>query len=328
MHVYAHTHNKIRLTLSWLLLAGLALLLAACGASRSEAPAMSAEAVAPQEAPMARDQAAAPAPPPGGYADGISVPLETFLAQAVQAQEQRVIIYTGNISLIVKDTEESIRAITQLVNEQGGYVAGSNVYQSGEALRGSISVRVPAERYQTVMEGLRSQSVRVERENSSSQDVTEEFTDLQARKDNLERTEAALQTLLEERQRTGSTSDILEVYRELTDIRGQIEQIEGRLRYLANQSALSTINIELIPDVLSQPVTIGTWQPQGVAKEALQALIVALQGVINLLIWLTIFVLPLALVVLLPLVVLVLLLRWWLRRRKAAKKAAAPKATE
>ncbi len=262
------------------------------------------------------------------YDDGESVPLEDYLASAVKAQEMRVIIYTGNISLVVKDTEESVKDITALADAEGGYVADANVYQSGEVLRGNISIRVPAERYQDVMAQLRGLALRVERESSSSQDVTEEFTDLQARKTNLEHTEAALQQLLDERQRVGSTSDILEVHRELTNIRGQIEQIEGRLRYLSNQAALSTISIELIPDVLYQPISVAGWEPQGVAKEALQTLIVALQGLVNLLIWGVIFILPLLIIMLIPLVILILVIRWWWTRRSRKKDDKKQKDTE
>ncbi|MCB0213057.1 MAG: DUF4349 domain-containing protein, partial [Anaerolineae bacterium] len=219
--------------------------------------------------------------------------------------------------------QESVDAITALASEMGGFVSGSNVYESSDVLQGSITVRIPADRYQDMLTQLRELAVRVERENSSTQDVTEEFTDLQARKTNLEFTEEALQQLLEERQRVGSTSDILEVYRELTSIRGQIEQIEGRLRYLSNQSALSTITIQLTPDVLYQPVSIAGWQPQGVAKEALQSLVAALQGLINVLIWGIVFVLPLLLVLLIPVVIVVMVIRrWWGKRRQKPQDAA------
>jgi hypothetical protein len=301
----------------------LLLALTACGAS-AEAPVMS-QAVAPE---MDYEMAAAeamPAEPARDYADGESVPLESFLASAAMAQEMRVIIYTGDVSLVVRDTEESVAAITQLANEQGGYVSGANVYQSGEVLRGSMSIRVPAERYAAVMEQLRGLALRVERESASTQDVTEEYTDLQARKVNLEHTETALQKLLDERQRVGSTSDILEVHRELTNIRGQIEQIEGRMRYLANQSALSTINIEITPDVLYQPISVAGWEPTGVAKEALQALVSALQGLTNITIWLVIFALPLLIIFLIPLVLVIMVIRWWWLRRQARPKPAQKK---
>lgn len=322
---------------SALILFILAIFVSACGMASEDRAAPVSQSVAGGDAafeeeanfaiaeePMA-DPSVITSQPGSAVGDGESVPLEDYLARAVQAQERRVIIYTGNISLVVKDTEQAIADITALVNEQSGFVAGSNVYQSGEALRGSITIRIPAERYQEVMAQLRDMALRVERENSSTEDVTEQFVDLQARKSNLEVTENALQELLIERQRIGSTSDILEVHRELTNIRGQIEQIEGRLRYLANQSALSTITVDLTPDILYQPISVAGWEPQGVAREALQALINALQGLANLTIWLLIFVLPLLIVMLIPVAIVALIIRWWWKRRRRgkAKESAA-----
>ena len=76
--------------------------------------------------------------------------------------------------------------------------------------------------------------------------------------------------------------------------------------------------------MLYQPVSVAGWEPQGVAKEALQALVAALQGLVNLLIWLVILVLPLLVIALLPLVVVILIVRWVWKRRQVRKKAAAP----
>jgi len=240
-----------------------------------------------------------------------------------QIEQPRVIIYTGNIELVVKDTAAAVQDITALAESVGGYVAEANIYHQEDVPRGTITIRIPAETYQQVLQQLRAMAVRVESERSSTQDVTEEFVDLEARKANLERTEAALQELLQTRQKTGRTQDILEVYRELTDVRGQIEQIQGRLNYLSRAAALSTIRITLTPDVLAQPITVAGWQPTGVAREALRALVDALQWIVNLWIWVIIFVLPLLVVLLGPVVVVLwVLVRWWKRRR--ARRAAAP----
>jgi Flp pilus assembly protein TadB len=71
--------------------------------------------------------------------------------------------------------------------------------------------------------------------------------------------------------------------------------------------------------VLYQPIRVAGWEPQGVAKEALQALIVALQGLVNLLIWFIILILPLLIIFLLPVVIFILIIRWWWKRRQAKK---------
>jgi hypothetical protein len=312
---------SLRLVISLVILL---VLLSACGAARTAEQSAAVYAPAPQTAPGAEGGAAeAPVEARADYGVRIE-PIEQVLNSAVQSQDNRVIIYTGNISLVVKDTREAMTAITHLTTEQGGYVSASNVYQAGDVPRGSITIRVPAERYLDTLEKLRGLALRVEAENSGTEDVSEEFTDLQARKANLEVTEKALQQLLEERQRVGSTSDILEVYRELTSVRGQIEEIEGRLRYLANKAALSTITINLTPDVLYQPVSVAGWEPQGVAKEALQSLVVALQGLANLTIWLLIFLLPLLIIFLIPVVVVIWIIRAWWKRHHSRRKSLPP----
>jgi hypothetical protein len=320
---FSQCFQSIKFVLILMVLVGL---VTACAGNRSEvayAPMPPAESDSTVAGGMAEAPAAAPGESGSEY-EGRIAPVEEILYSAAQPQETRVIIYTGNISLVVNDTREAMTAITNLASEQGGYVSASNVYQAGDVPRGSITIRVPAESYLDTLEKLRALSVRVEAENSGTEDVSEEFTDLQARKANLEVTEKALQQLLEERQRVGSTSDILEVYRELTGVRGQIEEIEGRLRYLANKAALSTITIDLIPDVLSQPVSVAGWEPQGVAKEALQALVVALQGLANLTIWLVIFVLPMLLIFLIPVVIVIWIIRAWWKRYQARRKSSPP----
>jgi hypothetical protein len=302
----------------------LASLTAACSGSVPRAEQL---AVAPPQPPAEAGMAEAPATSGESDVGNFSriTPIEQVLDSSRGKTDQtQVIIYTANLGLVVADTRVALKSITDLAAAQGGYVASSNIYQVGNVPRGSITIRVPAQIYLDTLEKLRALAVRVDSENSGTQDVSEEYTDLEARKTNLEYTEQALQQLLEERQRVGSTSDVLEVYRELTDVRGQIEQIEGRMRYLANQAALSTITIELIPDVLSQPVSVGGWEPQGVAKEALQALITALQVLVNILIWLVILILPLLIILLLPVALVIWLISLWWKRRQKRRAAATP----
>ncbi|MFQ5578407.1 MAG: DUF4349 domain-containing protein [Anaerolineae bacterium] len=305
-------NRKSKRWLAGLLAALLATLTACGGAAPAENLAPAREEFAFQATAPA--QPLPPAPPAG--ADSA----QQSLGEG-QIEQPRIIIYSGSIELVVKDTAATVQAITALAGSVGGYVSEANIYNAEGVPRGSITIRVPAETYQQVLQQLRDMAVRVEEENSSTQDVTEEFVDLEARKANLERTEAALQELLATRQKTGKTEDILDVYRELTNVRGQIEQIQGRLNYLSRAAALSTIRITLTPDVLAQPITVAGWQPTGIAREAFRALISALQWVVKIWIWLLIFVLPLAIVLFAPLILVIWLLVRWRRSRK--RRAAA-----
>ena len=302
-------------------------LVSACAAQRAAAPppapaSNKADDVAAPTALAARSASAEVAPSSGGETTVTEGGWGTAPALPDGAvQEQHVVIYTGSIALVVKDAGQVASDITTLAAKQGGYVSGADLYMQNDVKRGTMTIRVPADKYQETMAALRAMALRVEKETASTDDVTQEYTDLQARKTNLEYTEQALQKLLDERLKVGRTQDILEVYREMSSVRGEIEQIEGRLRYLSNLAAMSTISIELIPDVLYQPVAVAGWEPQGIAKQALQSLVSALQVLATVLIWLCVFLLPILVVLLIPLVLLVLLIRWLTRRRRGKKPA-------
>jgi hypothetical protein len=98
---------------------------------------------------------------------------------------------------------------------------------------------------------------------------------------------------------------------------------KGQIQYYEQSSALSSISVELVPNASVQPLTIAGWEPGGVAKEALQALISGLKGVANVAIWAVLYALPMLVVVFGPLVVIILAVR---RFRKRSKSKATPPA--
>lgn len=231
--------------------------------------------------------------------------------------QDRMVIYTVSVEIIVKDAADTMERIESLATEMGGFVSGSNSWKDEGLLRAQVTVRVPADKLDESLAQIRDLALDVERENRESQDVTEEFTDFEARLRNLRTTEGELLELLKTRQEdTGDTEAILEVHRYLTDIRGQIEQIQGRMNYLSNLAAMATIQIGLTPDALAQPIVVGKWRPQGTAKQAIQALIKAVQFLVNVLIWIVLLIIPVLIVILLPLVLIVRALVRWRRKRR------------
>ncbi len=245
------------------------------------------------------------------------------------AMQDRMIIQRAEISIVITDAQATATAIRNLALGSGGYVASSNLYNDGDQLRGSLTVRVPGQNLPTFMDQVKSMAVRVVRDALSGEDVTQEYTDLNSRLRNLEATETELLALLTEvRQKPGAkTTDILEVYQKLTEIRDQIEQIKGRMQYLSNLTALATIQIELIPDALSKPVIEEGWQPLVTLRNASAQLIKTLQGLVESLIWLVIYVVPTLILGALPFVLAFLVLRavWrWLRRSRPPAKVTPP----
>lgn len=154
----------------------------------------------------------------------------------------RLIVRTGDIALVVNDVPVVIDRITRLADGFGGYVVSSNVWKEGERLVGSITIRVPAEHFDDAMRGLREMAVDVTSESTTSRDVTEEYVDLSAKLQNLEATEAQLLRIMEKAE---TVEDILDVQRELSNTRDEIERTKARMQYLERTSDTSLIQIRL-----------------------------------------------------------------------------------
>jgi hypothetical protein len=234
----------------------------------------------------AADSSAVPA---GVTADAATPATPVPMPQA----PDRMIVRTANMKVIVTDAAAAMARITHAVESAGGYVSTSNVWREGEVLHATLSLRVPAVGLTSALQAIRGAAVRVQSETIASEEVTQEYVDLQSQLRNLEATEGELrQLLVTVRERAKRAADILEVHQQLTVIRGQIEQARGRMRYLSQMSSFSTINVELIPDAGTKPMIEPGWQPLAVARNAARALVNALQGIADIAIWLLIYVMP------------------------------------
>jgi hypothetical protein len=225
-------------------------------------------------------------------------PSESLIIDAqiprMNVQMPRLVVYNIDLILIVQDTDTSLAQIETLVTKVGGYVVSTSTYQHEEANRANVTIRVPMEDLDDVMEQLRGLALEVQSESKHGQDVSEEYVDLKARVHVLEAAEQELLELYEIRRGDGEVSGIVEVYRELVNFREEIEALTGRIQYLEQSAALALITIELVPDALAKPVDVGGWRPRGTAYVALQALITSLQFLVDAIIWFFILVLPIA----------------------------------
>lgn len=236
-------------------------------------------------------------------------------SQPAQTQPQtRMIIRNANMSLIVRDAVDVLQKVTALADAKGGYVAESRQWKEREQVRASATLRIPATQLMPILAAIRALAIRVESENVTAQDVSQEYSDLGAQLRNLQATETELRELLKTvRERTQKASEIMEIYTEITKVRGDIDRIQGRIQYLSQMTSLSTITLELIPDVLAAPVVEPGWQPVATVKNASRSLVNSLKGVVDVLIWVVLYILPLGLIF----VVFALIVRAvWKRLRK------------
>ena len=241
--------------------------------------------------------------------------------EADGAVEMRQIIANANISLVVKETETAMAGVEQIASDLGGYLSDVELskgrYEQTEELRGSMTLRVPSDSLEEALERLQALATDVHYLNIDRQDVTDQYSDLDARLRNLRATETELLALLTEvRERPNAkVEDILAVHRNLTQIREEIETLQGRKNLLDNQIGFSTVRVELLPDSINRPIVEEPWSANGPVRNALRALVATLQGLLTALIWAFLYLTPLLLVVLIPLAILIWLVRMWMGRR-------------
>jgi len=225
------------------------------------------------------------------------------------AYGDRMIVRTGDMSLVVKDINQAMDEITQLAAGFDGYVVSSQISGEEEEMRGWISIRVVDEKFDQAFAELRALAVRVTSENTNSQDVTQEYTDLRARLNNAEATEKQYLALLE---KATDVEDILKIYDSLSRVRQEIEQIKGQMQYLERTASMSLISVYLKPEATAKPLISAGWSALEALKSAVRGIVTFGQWLVILVIWLIIFI---------PVWGTVLGIIYW-RRKKGKKRRA------
>jgi hypothetical protein len=161
---------------------------------------------------------------------------------------ERKVIRNAELTVELEAPAEAQRRLASVAEQHGGFVVTSESRQEG-AGRGraevvTVEMRVPSAQFDSVINGIRGLGGSIRQEKLSGRDVTEEYIDLEARL----RAQRALEAqILEIMKRAQRVSDALEVNAQLAQVRGEIERVEGRRRFLENQSSLSTIRVTLRP---------------------------------------------------------------------------------
>jgi archaellum component FlaC len=217
----------------------------------------------------------------------------------------------------VPDSAQAVDRIGALAVQMDGFVVTSQSSKvKDQPTYASITIRVPVERLDEALKQIEALGSEVRNRTINGQDVTEEYTDLQSRLRNLEAAETQLQAIME---RAGKIEEVLNVHRQLVETRNEIEQIKGRIEYLEQSAAMSSITVELMPDALAQPIATSGWQASATARTAAETLVRSLQFLADIAIWVAIYVLPILLVLAIPAAIVYLALR---RARRAGPKPA------
>jgi hypothetical protein len=171
-----------------------------------------------------------------GMMGGMAIALQPPVNAAAMS---RKIIYDGDVSLVVKDVDPIAKQVAAFIQDARGYIAEQSTTGSPGSQRSMRwKLRIPVEQFDSLVEKVIALG-ELERNQRTSQDVTEQFYDIEARIKNKKAEEKSLTKILDER--TGKLEDVLKIETELSRVRGEIEQLEGKIRLLENLSSLATL---------------------------------------------------------------------------------------
>jgi|TARA_R100000479_G_scaffold165252_1_gene104492 hypothetical protein len=250
-----------------------------------------------------------PPPSPAGelmedqaYSEEVPITQQLTPPPPPTRQQEQKIIKTARLAFETPSPEETHKRILQLTSQYEGFVANDNSGKSYNRIYRNMTVRVPTKNFQAFINSVSEGVEYFDQRDISRQDVTEEFVDLEARLKAKRKLEDRYLELLS---KAKNVKEMLEIERELSNIREEIEAKEGRLKYLQNRVSVSTINLKFYKYTAESGVTVSYGQK---IKNALQGgwngVSVFFLGLLYL--W------PLFIVV----IIVLLVVRWLVRRGK------------
>jgi hypothetical protein len=171
----------------------------------------------------------------------------SFKQGAEKTKENRKLIWRADLEFQVKNVDKSTEEINALSSKYGGFVSDMNLSNSSRRISNTITVRIPNDKFQLFVSAIKGESIYMDRADIASQDVTEEFVDIEARlktkREVRDRYIEVLQT------KTGSINDIIAAEEAIRVITEEIEAKEGRLRFLNDRIDMSTVTIMMYQKV-------------------------------------------------------------------------------
>ncbi|MGM9452098.1 DUF4349 domain-containing protein [Legionella bozemanae] len=216
-------------------------------------------------------------------------------SQPSQNVMRGMIIRNANISLQVDNINSAMEKISQLAENSGGYVVSSNLMQDNNDANNTtanISIRVPAQGLNNALTALKSLATQVTQESVTGEDITQQFVDLQSQLNNLQTAKEQLAKIMA---KAKETADVLSVFKQLSDVQGQIDVIQGQIKYYKESVAYSLININLNMNPIIQTEQQKQWKITEAFIDSYHALVDQLRSVTYGLIEFFVYFLPLIL---------------------------------
>ncbi len=234
-----------RFPLGWLVIAGAVAALIGCGSAKEP---MSGAAFGPT---LSQKEGAA------GGEEKKQAAVDPVAVNATPAAP--MIIYTATLDVVVKDLDAAAAELDKLMAAHKGFVAKSEVKgDTGSRRTATYTLRVPAAAFKLVKDGLLALGT-PERNLVDTQDVGEEFVDVEARIKNLRAYQDKLNELLKDRRKEEKLEEVKALMKDVSVVQGDIERAQGRRNYLQNRVQLSTLNVTLREVKDYKPPTAATF---------------------------------------------------------------------
>ena len=170
-----------------------------------------------------------------------SAPIYTEVRKDQSTPQERVVTYNAQLSLEDNDIQGTLQKIRALAEGYGGYVASSSRSTYGVQARADIAIRVPKDKFQAAIQQIETYG-KVLDEGTTSEDITQQYIDLKARLNNMQRQEERLGEILD---MAKTVDEILRVESELERVRGEIDSLQGQINYLEGNVEMSLISVML-----------------------------------------------------------------------------------
>lgn len=215
------------------------------------------------------------------------------------------VIRTGNLIMRVDSAEKRMNELRAIVDNVKGFVAQANLTDNANVKTAYVTLRIPSDKYDATVAQIKGLASTVFNESTSGDDVTDQFVDLQARLGAAKAEEAQYLEILK---RAGTIEETLQVTGRLGEVRSRIEQMEGQMRFLQDRTDYATLSITMTEEAKIQ-IPTQAWKPGETLRLSLRALVVALQGMVDVVIAGGVFLIGL----LLPILLVLGLIGWLIR---------------
>ena len=262
----------------------------------------------------------------GGTADSVAPMMDKFeafenLASATSvtstlstpATDQRI-IKTGSVDMSSHDVNATATAVASLAEARGGFVQSSSTSDDTMGKTSAfITVRVPVDVFEKTVSDIKALGVHIYSESASGEDVTEQYTDVNARLTAAKAQEEQYLVILKDAKSVG---DVLAVQEHLAQVRSDIESLQGQINYLANRTSLATINVTVSEEPTGAAASNDKFDLSRDANSAIAMVITLGQNILSALVWVAII----GAAVGIPAAIIALIIWLIARRRNATPK--------